>query len=77
MLYIYMSVVLLSQEMQLQLLKYREEIITVKVAKEHTESTLRSEILFVKDQVLAEQQEKATIEETMSQDINSLQEEVG
>ncbi len=33
------------------LLKTREELITAKVAKEHTDGTLRSEILFLKDRV--------------------------
>ncbi|XP_033747222.1 rab GTPase-binding effector protein 1-like [Pecten maximus] len=62
------------EEMQLLLLKYREEIIQAKVAKEHIEDTLKGEIMFLKDQVLAEQQEKNTIEETLTQDIQSLQE---
>ncbi len=63
--------------MQLLLLKYREEIIASKVAKEHTEETLRSEIMFLKDQVVSEQQEKNNIEETLTQDINTLQEKLG
>ncbi|XP_060079265.1 rab GTPase-binding effector protein 1-like [Ylistrum balloti] len=64
------------EEMQLLLLKYREEIIKAKVAKEHTEDTLKGEIMFLKDQVLAEQQEKTTIEETLTQDIQGLQEKL-
>ena len=59
------------------LLKYREEIIAAKVAKEHIEDTLKSEILFLKDRVLAEQQEKNTVEETLSQEVSSLQERLG
>lgn len=59
------------------LLKYREEIIAAKVAKEHTEETLRSEIMFLKDQVVSEQQEKNTIEETLSQELSTLQEKLG
>lgn len=39
------------QEMQLLLLRYREDIIAAKVSKEHQEETLKSEILFLKDQV--------------------------
>ncbi|ESO97854.1 hypothetical protein LOTGIDRAFT_228394 [Lottia gigantea] len=62
------------EEMQLLLLKYREEIIAAKVAKEHLEDTLRSEILFLKDQVVSEQQEKNNIEETLTQEIHGLQE---
>ncbi|XP_005107498.1 rab GTPase-binding effector protein 1 isoform X2 [Aplysia californica] len=64
-------------EMQLLLLKYREEIISAKVAKEHVEETLKSEIVFLKSQVMGEQQEKNTLEETLSQEITSLQEKLG
>ena len=63
--------------MQLLLLKYREEIIAAKVAKEHTEEKLKSELIFLKDQVVSEQQEKNTIEEALTQEINSLQERLG
>ena len=63
--------------MQLLLLKYREDIITAKVAKEQAEERLRSEILFLRHQVLAEQQEKGRLEETLSQEISALQEDVG
>ncbi|GAB1603833.1 GTPase-binding effector 1-like isoform X2 [Argonauta hians] len=62
------------EEMQLLLLKYREEIIAAKVAKEHIEDTLKSEILFLKDRALADQQEKNTLEETLSQEVSTLQE---
>ncbi|CAL1528515.1 unnamed protein product [Lymnaea stagnalis] len=64
------------EEMQLLLLKYREEIISAKVAKEHIEETLKSEIVFLKSQVMGEQQEKTTLEETLSQEISSLQTQV-
>ncbi|BFZ04743.1 hypothetical protein BsWGS_07781 [Bradybaena similaris] len=64
------------EEMQLLLLKYREEIISAKVAKEHTEETLKSEIVFLKSQVMGEQQEKATLEETLTQEISVLQAKV-
>lgn len=37
--------------MQLLLLRYREDIIEAKVSKEHVEEALKSEILFLKDQV--------------------------
>jgi predicted nucleic acid-binding Zn-ribbon protein len=63
--------------MQLLLLRYREEIIEAKVGQEHAEDTKRSEILFLKDQVRAEQQERNTVEETLSQEITGLQEELG
>ena len=63
--------------MQMLLLKYREEIIQAKVAQEHTEETLKSEIMFLKSQVQAEHQEKTTLEETLTQEINNLQEKLG
>lgn len=58
------------------MLKYREEIISAKVAKEHTEETLKSEIMFLKSQVMGEQQEKGTLEETLTHEINSLQSKI-
>jgi len=63
--------------MQLLLLKYREEIISAKVAKEHIEDNLKSELLFLKDQLLCEQQEKSNLEEAMSQEISQIQHELG
>ncbi|KAK2142195.1 hypothetical protein LSH36_986g00042 [Paralvinella palmiformis] len=64
------------EEMQLLLLKYREEIISAKVAKEHIEDNLKSELLFLKDQLLCEQQEKSNLEEAMSQEISQIQHEL-
>ncbi|XP_062577001.1 rab GTPase-binding effector protein 1-like isoform X3 [Saccostrea cucullata] len=64
------------EELQLLLLKYREEIIQAKVAKEHIEGSLKSENMFLKSQVHAEQQEKNTLEETLNQEIGSLQEKL-
>nr|XP_027232998.1 rab GTPase-binding effector protein 1-like [Penaeus vannamei] len=64
------------EEMQLLLLRYREDIIAAKVSKEHLEETLKSEILFLKDQVLAEQHEKNTIEDRLSSEIDQLREKV-
>ena len=63
--------------MQLLLLKYREDIIAAKVAQEQTLETLQSKILFLKDQVSSEQEEKTRIEEALTQEINSLQERLG
>ena len=63
--------------MQLLLLKYREEIISAKVAKEHAEETMRGQVAFLKSQVTGEQQERATLEEALTQEISSLQAQVG
>ncbi len=65
------------QELHLLLLKSREEIIQAKVAKEHVEDTLKSEIMFLKDQVVAEQQEKTRVEEALSGEISHMQEDLG
>ena len=59
--------------MQLLLLKYREEIIAAKVAKEHGEETLKSEQVFLRSQLLSEQEEKQRMEDTLSQEISALQ----
>lgn len=58
--------------MQLLLLKFREDIISSKVAKEFVEEKLQSEICFLKSQVVAEQQEKNTLEESLSGEISRL-----
>ena len=58
-------------------LKYREELITAKVGQEHQEELLKSEILFLRDQIVAEQQERNTVEESLTQEINNLQHELG
>ncbi|GFR74029.1 rab GTPase-binding effector protein 1-like [Elysia marginata] len=64
------------EEMQLLLLKYREEIISAKVAKEHAEETMRAQVAFLKSQVTGEQQERVTLEEALTQEISSLQAQV-
>ena len=69
----FIKVFLRVQEMQLLLLKYREEIIAAKVAKEHGEETLKSEQVFLRSQLLSEQEEKQRMEEALSQEISMLQ----
>ncbi|XP_064090449.1 rab GTPase-binding effector protein 1-like isoform X2 [Macrobrachium nipponense] len=64
------------EDMHLLLLRYREDIIAAKVSKEHQEETLKSQILFLKDQVLAEQHEKNTMEDRLSTEIDQLREKV-
>lgn len=65
------------QDMQLQLLKYREDVITAKVAQEHSTEQLKSEILFLRSQIVAEQQERTNMEESLTQEIQQLQEQLG
>jgi len=63
--------------MQLVVLKYREDLITAKVGQEHSEEVLRSEIMFLRDQLVAEQQERSTMEENLAQEISQLQQQIG
>lgn len=65
------------QELQILLLRMREDLITAKVAHQHSDETLRSDILFLKDQLLAEQQEKSNLEDTLTADIRHLHEKLG
>lgn len=64
------------EELQLLLLKYREDVITAKVAEEHVAEQLKSEILFLRSQIVAEQQERTNIEESLTQEIQQLQEQL-
>ena len=65
------------EELHLLLLKYREDIIAAKVAKEHIADTKKSEILFLKDQIVSEQQERTRLEESLTNEISNMQEELG
>ncbi|KAB7494077.1 Rab GTPase-binding effector protein 1 [Armadillidium nasatum] len=58
--------------MQLLLLRYREDVIAAKVAKEQLEETSNSKILFLKDQILKEQHEKSSIEDILNSEIDQL-----
>lgn len=59
-------------EMQFYCLKLREELITTIVTKESREESLKSELLFLKEQLKGEQQTKETIEENLTQENDSL-----
>lgn len=58
-------------------LNYREELITAKVSQEHGEELLRSENMFLRDQIVAEQQERSIVEENLTQEISQLQQQLG
>ena len=65
------------QEMQLVLLKYREDLITAKVAEEHSSEVLKSEIMFLRTHLVGEQQERNNLEESLTQEISQLQNQIG
>ena len=58
-------------------LKYRENIIHVRTAADHMEEKLKAEILFLKEQIQAEQCLKENLEETLQLEIENCKEEIG
>ncbi|XP_078278177.1 rab GTPase-binding effector protein 1 isoform X2 [Rhinoraja longicauda] len=56
--------------------KYRENIISVRTAADHLEEKLKAEILFLKEQIQAEQCLKENIEETLQLEIDNCKEEI-
>ncbi|XP_076398897.1 rab GTPase-binding effector protein 1 isoform X6 [Peromyscus maniculatus bairdii] len=57
-------------------LKYRENIIHVRTAADHMEEKLKAEILFLKEQIQAEQCLKENLEETLQLEIENCKEEI-
>ncbi|CAJ0945979.1 unnamed protein product [Ranitomeya imitator] len=65
-----------SAELHELVLKYREDIISVRTASDHLEEKLKAEILFLKEQIQAEQCQKENIEETLQIEIENCKEEI-
>lgn len=65
-----------GEELRELLLKYREDIISVRTAADHLEEKLKAEILFLKEQIQAEQCLKENIEETLQLEIEYCKEEI-
>ncbi|XP_007607077.1 rab GTPase-binding effector protein 1 isoform X2 [Cricetulus griseus] len=57
-------------------LKYRENIVHVRTAADHMEEKLKAEILFLKEQIQAEQCLKENLEETLQLEIENCKEEI-
>ncbi|XP_077995357.1 rab GTPase-binding effector protein 1-like [Glandiceps talaboti] len=64
------------EELQQVIKKYRRDIISVRSSAENIEETLRSEIMFLKERVQAEQHAKDTIEDTLQGDLDQAREEI-
>lgn len=64
------------EESRLLLLTYHEAVLTAEVEKEHISEQLKSEILFLRSQIVAEQLERTNIEESLTQEIQQLQEHI-
>nr|XP_033777901.1 rab GTPase-binding effector protein 1 isoform X1 [Geotrypetes seraphini] len=64
------------EELHELVLKYRENIIGVLTSADHLEEKLKAEILFLKEQIQAEQCLKENIEETLQLEIENCKEEI-
>uniref|UniRef100_A0ABM0LU26 Rab GTPase-binding effector protein 1-like n=1 Tax=Saccoglossus kowalevskii TaxID=10224 RepID=A0ABM0LU26_SACKO len=64
------------EDLQQLVKKYRRDMISLRVAAEHSDETLRSEIMFLKERVQAEQHTKETIEDTLQSDLDTAREEI-
>ncbi|XP_058020378.1 rab GTPase-binding effector protein 1 [Ahaetulla prasina] len=65
-----------GEELRDLVLKYREDIISVRTAADHLEEKLKAEILFLKEHIQAEQCLKENIEETLQLEIENCKEEI-
>ena len=61
------------EDMQLLLLTYREDLIAAKIGKERAQERLKSEVGFLKTQLVTEQQSKAALEKELKHGQNELQ----
>ncbi len=58
-------------------MQYREDILSAHTAAEHLEEKLKAEILFLKEQLQAEQCLKENLEDTLQLEIEGCKEEIG
>ncbi|XP_055343526.1 rab GTPase-binding effector protein 1-like isoform X2 [Paramacrobiotus metropolitanus] len=65
------------EELHHLLLKYREDVIRSRVAKEHGEDGLRGELLFLRDQLAAEQHNKDGLLHMLTKEADALRERLG
>ena len=54
------------------LLRYREELISAKIAREHVDETLRNQLAFMKDEQQALQHEKDALNDELAAELNKL-----
>uniref|UniRef100_S4RYQ0 Uncharacterized protein n=1 Tax=Petromyzon marinus TaxID=7757 RepID=S4RYQ0_PETMA len=65
------------QELQALVSQYRRDMVAVRTACEHAEERLRAEILFLREQLTAEQGTKDNLESTLQLEIDTYKEEIG
>ncbi|XP_037091000.1 rab GTPase-binding effector protein 1-like [Pollicipes pollicipes] len=64
------------EELHLMLLRYKEELISAKIAREHVEETLRNQLAFMKNEQEALQHEKDSLNDELVAELSKLREEV-
>ncbi|CAN0048587.1 unnamed protein product [Lampetra planeri] len=64
------------QELQALVSQYRRDVVAVRTACEHAEERLRAEILFLREQLTAEQGTKDNLESTLQLEIDTYKEEI-
>ncbi|XP_032823374.2 rab GTPase-binding effector protein 1 isoform X1 [Petromyzon marinus] len=64
------------QELQALVSQYRRDMVAVRTACEHAEERLRAEILFLREQLTAEQGTKDNLESTLQLEIDTYKEEI-
>jgi Rab GTPase-binding effector protein 1 len=64
------------EELHLILLQYREDVIKSRIAKEHIEDSLKSEIHFLKDRISGEQESKDSVVQMLSREIGKAKSQI-
>uniref|UniRef100_A0A8C5E1W5 Rabaptin, RAB GTPase binding effector protein 1 n=1 Tax=Gouania willdenowi TaxID=441366 RepID=A0A8C5E1W5_GOUWI len=64
-------------ELQGLVVQYREDLVALRTSAEHVEEKLKAEILFLKEQIQAEQCLKENLEDTLQLEIEACKEEIG
>ncbi|XP_072475160.1 rab GTPase-binding effector protein 1 [Notamacropus eugenii] len=65
-----------TEDLRELVLKYRENMVSMRTAADHVEEKLKAEILFLKEQIQAEQCLKENLEETLQLEIETCKEEI-
>ncbi|XP_055930940.1 rab GTPase-binding effector protein 1-like isoform X2 [Argiope bruennichi] len=66
-----------TEELQFYCLQKQEELITIKAAKENMEEALKGDIQMLKNQIMSEQTAKKGLEDTYTQELDNLREQLG
>ncbi|XP_074046587.1 rab GTPase-binding effector protein 1 [Macrotis lagotis] len=65
-----------AEDLRELVLRYRENLVSLRTAADHAEEKLKAEILFLKEQIQAEQCLKENLEETLQLEIETCKEEL-